>query len=53
MHDLGARVDDVLFSPSYEELEPAQLAQWVLEDRLRVRMQLQLHKQIWGDKKGV
>lgn len=53
MHDLGARVDDVLFSPSYEELEPAQLAQWVLEDRLKVRMQLQLHKQIWGDKKGV
>ena len=53
MYDLGSRVDDVLFSPSYEELEPAQLAQWVLEDRLKVRMQLQLHKQIWGDKKGV
>ena len=53
MHDLGSRVDDVLFSPSYEELAPALLAQWVLEDRLKVRMQLQLHKQIWGDKKGV
>ena len=53
MHDLGSRVDDILFSPSYEELAPALLAQWVLEDRLKVRMQLQLHKQIWGDKKGV
>jgi len=53
MHDLGSRVDDILFSPSYEELAPALLAQWVLEDKLKVRMQLQLHKQIWGDKKGV
>ena len=53
MHDLGSRVDDILFSPSYEELAPVLLAQWVLEDRLKVRMQLQLHKQIWGDKKGV
>jgi len=53
MHDLGLRVDDILFSPSHEELAPALLAQWVLEDRLKVRMQLQLHKQIWGDKKGV
>ena len=53
MHDLGSRVDDILFSPSYEELAPALLAQWVLEDRLKVRMQLQLNKQIWGDKKGV
>ena len=53
MHDLGLRVDDILFSPSYEELAPALLAQWVLEDRLKVRMQLQLHKQIWGDEKGV
>ena len=53
MHDLGSRVDDILFSPSYEELAPALLAQWVLEDRLKVRMQLQLHKQIWGDEKGV
>ena len=53
LHDLGSRVDDILFSPSYEELAPVLLAQWVLEDRLKVRMQLQLHKQIWGDKKGV
>jgi len=53
MHDLGSRVDDILFSPSYEELAAVLLAQWVLEDRLKVRMQLHLHKQIWGDKKGV
>lgn len=53
MHGLGSRVDDILFSPSYEELAPSLLAQWVLEDRFKVRMQLQLHKQIWGDKQGV
>ncbi len=52
MHDLVACVDDVLFSPSFEQLPAATLAEWVLEDRLRVRMQMQLHKQIWGEEKG-
>ena len=50
---LAARVCEVLFSPSFGELEPAELAAWVLEDRLRVRVQLQLHKLIWGDQPGV
>ena len=50
---LDRRVDDVLFSPSFEEVEPTVLADWILEDRLPVRMQLQLHKILWGDKPGV
>lgn len=52
-YDLASRVDEVLFSPSYEELAPAELAEWILNDSLPVRMQLQLHKLIWGDKPGV
>ena len=43
----------VLFSPSYEELDAAQLAEWILKDKLQVRLQLQLHKILWGDKPGV
>ena len=43
----------VLFSPVYKTLPPADLAKWVLEDRLPVRMQLQLHKILWGEKPGV
>ena len=43
----------VLFSPVYKTLPPAGLAAWVLADRLPVRMQLQLHKILWGEKPGV
>ncbi|PCJ37376.1 MAG: 7-carboxy-7-deazaguanine synthase QueE [Cellvibrionales bacterium] len=43
---------ELLFSPSQGQLEPAQLAEWVIEDNLPVRLQMQLHKQIWGDKPG-
>ena len=43
----------VLFSPVYKTLPPDQLAAWVLQDHLRVRMQVQLHKVIWGEKAGV
>lgn len=43
---------EILFSPSQGELSPALLAQWILEDKLRVRMQLQTHKFIWGDEQG-
>ena len=50
---LDRRVDDVLFSPSFGEVQPTRLAAWILEDRLPVRMQLQLHKILWGDKPGV
>ncbi|WP_018275913.1 7-carboxy-7-deazaguanine synthase QueE [Teredinibacter turnerae] len=50
---LVGRVDDIFFSPSYTQLAPAELAQWILDDRLPVRFQMQLHKQLWGDKAGV
>ena len=49
LRDTGS---EILFSPSQGELEPALLAQWILEDRLSVRMQLQAHKVIWGDEQG-
>ena len=42
----------VLFSPSYNQLPPAQLADWILADRLPVRFQVQLHKVLWGDVPG-
>ena len=42
----------VLFSPSYEQLESAQLADWIIADRLAVRFQIQLHKVLWGDEPG-
>ena len=37
----------VLFSPCYGKLEPGELAEWILKDRLNVRLNLQLHKYIW------
>jgi 7-carboxy-7-deazaguanine synthase len=42
----------VLFSPVQGQLDPAQLAQWILDDRLPVRFQLQLHKLLWDNAKG-
>lgn len=42
----------VLFSPSYRQLPAGQLANWILEDRLPVRFQVQLHKVLWGDAPG-
>jgi 7-carboxy-7-deazaguanine synthase len=50
--DLGNKVGEILFSPSYEELGAAELAEWVLCDALNVRVQLQLHKVIWGAEPG-
>jgi 7-carboxy-7-deazaguanine synthase len=38
----------ILFSPSHEELPARELAAWILEDDLPVRLQLQVHKYIWG-----
>lgn len=43
----------VLFSPVYSQVNPTELAEWVLADKLPVRMQLQLHKILWGEKPGV
>ncbi|MDP1754350.1 MAG: 7-carboxy-7-deazaguanine synthase QueE [Methylotenera sp.] len=42
----------VLFSPVYSQVNPTELAEWVLADRLPVRMQLQLHKILWGEVAG-
>jgi 7-carboxy-7-deazaguanine synthase len=42
----------VLFSPVYRKMEPAQLAEWILQDRLPVRFQIQLHKSLWGETPG-
>lgn len=50
---LAERVGDVWFSPSYGQVTPTELADWILEDRLRVRLQVQLHKLLWGDVPGV
>jgi len=43
----------VLFSAAQGLLEPSQLAGWVIADRLRVRLNVQIHKYIFGDKRGV
>ena len=45
-------LSDVLFSPVYESLKPVDLADWILEKQLNVRLQVQLHKLLWGDEKG-
>lgn len=42
----------VLFSPVHNNLPPSQLAEWILQDHLPVRMQLQLHKILWGEERG-
>ncbi len=51
-YKLDKRVGDVLFSPAFEQLPPRQLADWILEDNLPVRFQLQLHKLLWGNNPG-
>ena len=42
----------VLFSPSHEQLPARDLADWILADRLPVRLQIQLHKYLWGNTPG-
>jgi 7-carboxy-7-deazaguanine synthase len=42
----------VLFSPSYGQVEARDLAQWIIDERLPVRLQVQLHKYLWGDTPG-
>jgi 7-carboxy-7-deazaguanine synthase len=46
-HDLSSRTEAVLFSPVHGALPPADLAKWMLEDHLPVRLQLQQHKYVW------
>jgi 7-carboxy-7-deazaguanine synthase len=48
-----AAICPVLFAPSYRDLPAAQLAGWILRDRLPVRLQVQLHKLLWGERPGV
>lgn len=50
-YDLASRCH-VLFSPSYQQMDAGRLADFILRDRLPVRLQIQLHKHLWGDAKG-
>ncbi len=49
---LTTRVDDIIFSPSFNEIDASQLADWIIQDNLPVRFQLQLHKLLWNDEPG-
>lgn len=42
----------VWFSPSYEQIKPVDIADWILQERIPVRLQLQLHKYLWGTGPG-
>lgn len=50
-HNLSAHAH-ILFSPSWGQLDPSALADWIVHDRLPVRFQLQLHKLLWNDAPG-
>ena len=48
------QICDILISPVYGQIEPKEIVNWMLEDNLKVRFQIQIHKEIWpADKKGV
>ena len=49
---LGERVGELLFSPSFGQIDAAELANWIVADNLPVRFQLQLHKLLWQDAAG-
>jgi 7-carboxy-7-deazaguanine synthase len=49
---LAGKVDEILFSPSHGQLSATELAEWILQDKLQVRLQLQLHKLLWDDAQG-
>ena len=51
-HRLEEKVDTVLFSPSFGQQDARQLADWIVEDKLPVRFQVQLHKILWNDEPG-
>ena len=51
-YGLENRVKELLFSPVQGQQNPTQLAEWILSDRLPVRLQLQLHKLLWNDEPG-
>lgn len=47
-YDLETRARSILISPAWEQIDLQQLADWIVESGLKARMQLQLHKYIWG-----
>ena len=47
------KICPILFSPVYKKIDMSTLADWILEDGLNAKLQMQLHKHIWGEKKGV
>jgi len=47
-YDLASRCHAVLFSPIFGRIDPRQIVEWILEDKLNVRFQLQMHKFIWS-----
>ena len=49
-HDLATRCATVLFSPIFDRIEPREIVEWILADKLPVRFQLQMHKFIWDPK---
>ncbi len=49
---LTEKVGEVLFSPVHGEMNPRELAEWILADKLDVRMQVQLHKYLWNNEPG-
>lgn len=51
-YDLAKKVSEILFSPSYQQIKAQDLANWIVEDNLPVRFQLQLHKILWNDQPG-
>ena len=50
--NLQQRVGEVLFSPSFQQVQARELAEWIIADNLPVRFQLQLHKLLWNDEPG-
>lgn len=51
-YNLPERVDEIIFSPSYQQIKAQELADWIVTDNLPVRFQLQLHKILWNDEPG-
>jgi len=47
-----SEIADVLFSPSFSQINPTLLADWIVKDKIPVRFQLQLHKILWNDSPG-
>lgn len=53
-YNIASRLDTILFSPVFGKLTYRELAEWILADKLKVRLQIQMHKHIWSpDTRGV